>query len=66
MKKGRQGNWVMGTSCTRNGVGILLSPELKERVIQVNRKTDRMVWLKLEVNKVIREHHQCICPTGRI
>ena len=33
----------------RNGVGIVLSPEMKERVIQVSRESDRLIWFKIDV-----------------
>ena len=31
----------------KNGVGIILAKELKDLVIEVNRKSDRIIWLKL-------------------
>ena len=36
----------------RNGVGIILSNEMKNEVIEVNRKSDRIMWIRLTV----REH----------
>ena len=33
----------------KNGVGIILSKELKDTVVEVNRKDDRIMWLKLEL-----------------
>ena len=36
----------------RNGVGIILSSEMKNEVIEVNRKSDRIMWIRLTV----REH----------
>lgn len=55
-KKARELGNGYKVSCTsengkRNEMGIELSRELKEGVIQVNRQTDRVMLLKLEVNK---------------
>ena len=41
--------YYMGVDTRRNGVGIVLSPERKERVIQVSRESDRLIWLKIDV-----------------
>ena len=41
-----------GEDCKRNGVGIALSPGLKEGVLQVNRESDRLIWMKLAVGNV--------------
>ena len=37
----------MGVDNRRNGLGIVLSPEMKERVVQVSRECDRLIWLKI-------------------
>ena len=39
----------MGVDNRRNGVGIVLSQEMKERVIQVSRECDRLIWLKIDL-----------------
>ena len=41
--------YYMGVDNRRNGVGIVLSPEMKERVIQVSRECDRLIWLKIDL-----------------
>ena len=33
----------------RNGVGIILSSEMKKEVIEVNRRNDRIIWIRLMV-----------------
>ena len=33
----------------RNRVGVVLSPEMKERVKQVSRQFGRLIWLKIDV-----------------
>ena len=35
-----------------NGVGILLSPVMKENVLEVNRESDSVIWMRLNVEKV--------------
>ena len=35
----------------RNGVGIILSKEMKDLVTEVNRKDDRIIWLRLALNE---------------
>ena len=48
----------MVTSCTilvktaKEMVGIILSPGLKEGVLQVNWKSDRLIWIKLAVGNM--------------
>ncbi|XP_063607678.1 uncharacterized protein LOC134782204 [Penaeus indicus] len=37
----------MGVDNRRNGAGVVLSPEMKEGVIQVSRESDRVMWLKI-------------------
>ena len=37
----------------RNGVGVVVDPELKRSVLSVERKSDRMIWVKLAVDKQI-------------
>ena len=36
-----------GSVNKRNGVGIILSRDLKDLVIEVNRKSDRIMWVRL-------------------
>ena len=53
--------WEMGNGCQlfyygidgrRNGVGIILDPELKVGVVEVKRETDRMITMKLQVGRM--------------
>ena len=37
----------------RNGVGIVLDPEMEEGVLQVHRESDRDMWLKMELEKEV-------------
>ncbi|XP_047492408.1 craniofacial development protein 2-like [Penaeus chinensis] len=41
--------YYVGENNKRNGVGVVLSPEMKEGVVQVNRTSDRIIWVKIEV-----------------
>ena len=34
---------------SRNGVGVILSPEFKEKVVEVSRPSDRLIKLKLVI-----------------
>ncbi|XP_037794930.1 craniofacial development protein 2-like [Penaeus monodon] len=43
-----------GTNNRRNGVGIILDPEMKKNVLEVNRKLDRLMRVKIQVeNRII-------------
>ena len=44
--------YYTGEDCKGNGVGIVLSPGLKEGVLQVNRESDRLIWIKLAVGNM--------------
>ena len=35
----------------RNGVGIILSSEMKDLATEVNRKDDRIIWMHLGLNE---------------
>ncbi|XP_063615696.1 craniofacial development protein 2-like [Penaeus indicus] len=41
--------YYVGHDTRRNGVGIVLDPEMKEGVLQVHRESDRVMWMKVEV-----------------
>ena len=43
---------LTGEDCERNGMGIALSLGLKEGALQVNRESDRLIWMKLAVGNV--------------
>ena len=45
--------YYTGEDYKRNGMGIALSPRLKEGVLQVNRESDRLIWIKLAMGNVI-------------
>ena len=40
----------MGEASGRNGVGIVLSPAMKESVLKVNRVSSRLIWMTLNVD----------------
>ena len=42
-----------GNDECKNGVGIMLDSELKEGMIEVNRVSDRVIWIKLELNGTV-------------
>ncbi|XP_037803562.1 uncharacterized protein LOC119597969 [Penaeus monodon] len=37
----------------KNGVGIVLDEELKKGVLEVTRSSDRIIWLKMEMGKLV-------------
>ncbi|XP_063537823.1 uncharacterized protein LOC134747173 [Cydia strobilella] len=39
-----------GTSTQRNEVGIILNPHLKQRIIKIERKSDRLIMIKLALD----------------
>ena len=43
--------YYVGDDGKNNGVGIILSPEMKDNVLEVNRETDRVIWMRLIVDK---------------
>ncbi|XP_047502966.1 uncharacterized protein LOC125048346 [Penaeus chinensis] len=45
--------YYVGHEAKRNGVGIVLDPEMKEGVLQVHRKSDRVMWVKMELVKEV-------------
>jgi len=42
-----------GAHTKRNGVGIVLNEDLKKNVLAVNRESDRIIWMKIEISKQI-------------
>ncbi|XP_037787799.1 craniofacial development protein 2-like [Penaeus monodon] len=42
-----------GMNNRRNGVGIILDPEMKKNVLEVNRKSDRLMRVKIQVENTI-------------
>ena len=45
--------WYSGGSRARNGVGILVEKELIDRVVEVRRKSDRIMSIKLVLGAVV-------------
>ena len=45
--------WYSSSNSGANGVGILLSHELVENVIEVDRFSDRMMRIKMVLGKVV-------------
>ena len=44
--------YYTGEDCKRNDLGIAPSPGLKEELLQVNRESDGLIWMKLTVGNV--------------
>jgi len=45
--------WYSGSAGTRNGVGVLIDKSLKDGVVDVRRKGDRIILVKLVVGKLV-------------
>ena len=45
--------WYSGSNRAKNGVGILVDKELVDYVVEVNRKSDRIMVIKVVVGSVI-------------
>ena len=60
----RQDRLVLDTSCTTtgNGVGIVLSEDLKDRVLAVERPSDRVTRMKLEIEGEVWNIISCYAP----
>ena len=43
--------YYVGKDTKRNGIGVILSPGLKDGVLQVTRMSDRIIWVQLELEK---------------
>lgn len=41
--------YYMGVNNRKNGASVVLSQEIKEGVVQMNKESDRLMWLKIEV-----------------
>ena len=42
--------YYAGEDGKRNGVGIILSPKMKCNVLEVTRESDRVIWMRLNVD----------------
>jgi hypothetical protein len=42
-------HWYIGNTSTKNGVGIVLDKSLKDGVVDIKRKGDRIILVKLLV-----------------
>ncbi|XP_063600299.1 craniofacial development protein 2-like [Penaeus indicus] len=51
-----------GTVNARNGVGIILCPELKDKVVSVNRKTDRTMSVTIVIKGECWTMVSCYAP----
>ena len=56
--------WYTGTAANRNGVGILINKSLKYGVVDVKRRGDRIILVKLVVG-TCSQCYQRICPASR-
>ncbi|XP_037774424.1 uncharacterized protein LOC119570977 [Penaeus monodon] len=45
--------FYIGDDGRKNGVGIVLDEELKKGVLEVTRSSDRIIWLKMEMGKLV-------------
>ena len=54
-----------GVKCSRNGVGVILSPEVKEEVVEVSRPSDRLIKLKLVIAGEIFNIVSAYAPQSR-
>ena len=45
--------WYSGVKRTTNGVGILVKRDLVEQVVEVRRKSDRIMYIKLVVGSEV-------------
>ena len=45
--------WYNGSNSKRNGVGIVLRKDLVDRVVEVERTSDRLISMKLEVDGIL-------------
>ena len=45
--------WYSGSAGTRNGVGVLIDKSLKDGVVDIRRKGDRIILVKLVVGKLV-------------
>ncbi|XP_037776748.1 uncharacterized protein LOC119573609 [Penaeus monodon] len=45
--------FYIGDDGRKNGVGIVLDEELKKGVLEVKRSSDRIIWLKMEMGKLV-------------
>ena len=51
-----------GMDAKRNGVEVVVDPELKKSVLSIERKSDRMIGVKLAVDKQIINIVRCTHP----
>ncbi|GJU36052.1 ubiquinol oxidase, mitochondrial-like protein [Tanacetum coccineum] len=53
--RNREGNqyklWYSGSTTARNGVGVVLAPNLKDKVVQVSRISDRIMMVRLVIEE---------------
>ncbi|GJZ48688.1 cleavage/polyadenylation specificity factor, 25kDa subunit [Tanacetum coccineum] len=51
----REGNqyklWYSGSKTARNGVGVVLAPNLKDKVVEVSRISDRIMMVRLVIEE---------------
>ncbi|GKC01325.1 ubiquinol oxidase, mitochondrial-like protein, partial [Tanacetum coccineum] len=53
--RNREGNqyklWYSGSTTARNGVGVVLAPNLKDKVVEVSRISDRIMMVRLVIEE---------------
>ena len=50
----------------RNGVGVVLSKDLKEDLISVSKRSDRVMSIKLGVEETVVNIIMRLCPSSRL
>ena len=53
-----------GMDGRRDGVGIILKEDYAKSIVEVKRKSDRIMSVKMKIEGVIGECHQRLCPTS--
>ena len=53
MRAASCGTTANGSNNKRNGVGIMLRKDLVDRVVEVERNSDRLISMKLEVDGIL-------------
>jgi len=57
--------WYTGTTANRNGVGVLIDKSLKDDVVDVRRRGDRIILVKLVVGDLVLNVISAYAPPSR-
>eukprot|EP00794_Sanderia_malayensis_P005764 gene5764-6467_t len=58
--------YYVGGDGKKNGVGVLLSPEMEDNVLEVKREPDRLIWMRMNVGKIELNIVSAYAPPSRI